>query len=807
MGLFSSSYKYYAYAGTSSLFDEDTRPNTVLQLMLQGIITGDASPAEAIVIGLNTNLYARAKSMMRYASKDPGGYFFGFPTTNQSVYNINAAMIKPYVEADAGGAVNLRTLNWNPFDHPDSQVFFTEKEINEQYLNTSYFPWDGLIGNPTDTNWSPVDDEIEIPVEDTSNPGTYLTSNNKYEVSISGNNYQVSFPYYAGTWDVAQPFNLSTYNVAGTWIQVRYRMDGGGDQYLYWSYLIGSGLNPALEAEITSSQLDMQYLPIAVLMHDTVWFDEAGEPEWEDTLDRLLKDLAMDPYDIKEQYLEQQAEDDASGESNRAGAEDWDFFIHFNIPLKTIDRGGREYLFYLYDWLRTRSTWTTFAEYKAFIDGGQFGEQPFSKLNVEEGEEYTGYIARYGWSYIERVDNAGSFTPPGWVDPLLPGRVWSKTYQLGDADYNEGLDWVHGVGNYSVAITQPEGQEHSYTLVVKDNRDNTHSIILMMGPSMEYQINTSQEPVGVGDNGYVDYRYRFVDVELFPEDPEENSEFRWPVHVASLKEVGAMRREAALADGLCATVFLVQKQKVKWYQQTFWKWLIVIVVVIIVVLLWQYQVLPGIATAAGLATGGTALALWALYVVLVFAIGFLVSFAGGLIGGRLGQLFVIVAMFMAMGGNFSQINPFSNMQSAWTNLSTAPSFGSAVQFIQAVYPALSVGQRIYIEHRVSALEDEMRDFTKTAREQYEELQNAWDSLQQTPDWLDPLDLARTFASTGLYEDPDSFYYRTLHANPGTLGYDLIYNFTDMALYLPKQGQPQGIVDNMIDIFEKQRGHT
>lgn len=809
MGLFSSSYKYYAYVGSDNLFDEDNRPNTVLSLMLSGILGGTASPSDAIIIGLNTNLYSRARSMHKYAAKE-GGYIWGFPETNQLVYNITQDLLRPYIEADAGGPIDFRTTGWE--NYAGSIIirnFFLEAEINANYTNTAYFPWDGVLGLPADTNWSPVDDEIEIPIVVPGvipDPDTYETSNNQFGAVITGDSYQVSFPYSGGNWDVAQPFNLAPYNQPGTWITVRYRMVGGGDQYLYWYYLIGSGGIPALDNEIEADQVNMEYLPIAILMHDTVWFDEAGNQEWEDTLDRLLRDIALDPYDIKEDYLEQQALDDASGDENRSNAEDWDFFILFGVPLKTDFRGGREYLFHFYRYLQ-RTTWTTFAQYEAYVAGGQFGAQPASSLIVEEGEQYTGYIARYAWSYITEITVAGPFTPPGWFDPLRPRRLWSETYALGDSDYNEGLNLVHGPGNYSVALTQGEEQEHSYTIVTRMNEDNTHTHILMMGPSMEYQINTSQEPIGVGAGGYVDYRYRFVDMELFPEDPEEVSEFRWPVHMASLKEVSAMQREAALADGLCATVFLVDKIKVKWYQKSFFKWLIIIIAIIVIVVFWQYELLPAVAAAAGAATGAAAIGLWALYVVMVFAVGFLISFAGSLIGGNLGTLFVIVGMYMSAGGSLAAGNPFAQMGTAWSNLATAPGWGSAIQFIQAVYPAISTGQTIYSEYHLAKLEGEMRDFTKTAKEKYEQLQDAWDSLQETPSWVNPMDLVRTFSTNGLFEDPESFYYRTLHANPGTLGYDLIESFTEMALLLPQRPGSPGIVDSMMKQFADQRGQT
>jgi hypothetical protein len=164
-------------------------------------------------------------------------------------------------------------------------------------------------------------------------------------------------------------------------------------------------------------------------------------------------------------------------------------------------------------------------------------------------------------------------------------------------------------------------------------------------------------------------------------------------------------------------------------------------------------------------------------------------------------------MYMAMGGSFSNMNPFTNMSSAWSNLTTTPSWGSAIRFIRAVYPALNVGQKVYSQHELHKLESEMRDFEKTAKEKYEQLQDAWDELGTKPSWLDPLDLARTFATSGLYENPESFYYRTLHANPGTVGYHLVENFTNMALMLPETpGSPQ-VVDNMIQQFAEQRGQV
>jgi hypothetical protein len=322
---------------------------------------------------------------------------------------------------------------------------------------------------------------------------------------------------------------------------------------------------------------------------------------------------------------------------------------------------------------------------------------------------------------------------------------------------------------------------------------------------MEYQINTSIEPVGVGEGGYVDFRYRFVDVEIFPEDPEEDSEFRWPINIGVLKEMSAMRREPALQEALTATVFLVDRVKVKWYQKTFFKWLIIIIVVIVVILTYQYELLGTVSTMAStaLATGatGTAIALAALYVAMVFALGFLISFAGALIGGTAGQIFVILAtIYLAGGTSF-----LSNIGQSWGSMTANFGWGTASTFLQSIGPIISVG-RVIIENRALAdLESDMREFTKTAREKAEELQDAWDEFGGKPDWLDPMDLVGAFRASWYAESPDTYYQRTLNANPGVLGYDVVNSFSDLALYLPMDGNPTEFINGVFTDMEKQRG--
>lgn len=547
------------------------------------------------------------------------------------------------------------------------------------------------------------------------------------------------------------------------------------------------------------------YLPIIPLMQDREWFDEGTNTgDLEKTTDRMLKRLALDPYEIKEEYIKTVEEGIASGDRpGESELDDWDFFIQFAVPMHTQTRGSREYLWNYMQYLETIS-WSDRAEYETFLSSGQTGDQPSSNFHLSEGEGSntnwqtlaTGYEVFYKWGYVETITHVGEYTPPGWSEPLQGRHCYSKIYQLTDSDYSEGIEEVHGVGAAVAPSTgNPASSYHTYAVFTKQHNDGTYTQVLIMAPSMMYVINVTDE------NNVTEWQH--IEIKLFPEDPEEDSEFRWPIMVESLKATSAMHREEMLQEALCATVFLVSHQAVKWYQQTFFKWLIVIIIIIIVIIAQQYHLLYMIKemAAAAVAVGatGTALAFSALYVAMTFALGFLISFAGSLIGGKWGALFVIIASIYMAG-----INPFANMSATWGQLVTNAGFGTAIQFLQAVMPLLKVIEIGYSTYQMDKLEGEMEDFIKTKKEKYDELRDAYDMLGDVPTGIDPMYITSTFVGH-VAESPESFYTRSLNANPGVLGYDLINDFSEIALTLPEAENDSPIVDTIMDSFARQRG--
>ena len=797
---FKSTYKYFAYAASSPLFLEDARPDTVKSLMLQATIAETMSQTNAVTLALQTNMYARARSMMRYALREDG-YVRGLPETRPNHIYVSNADVKAAIERETHKKIVLRTVNWGE----DAELYFIEKSIDASYLDNDYFPWPK---GPPSGDYDYRNDEFEIPIEAPKTKGKdkgpkYLLADTEPSFTKVDYIYTVTFDYTdadnaAQVYTVADTYDLSQYQ-EGTWITVRYQLKNKPGETLYWTYLIGSGEDPILEAAITTSSLKMQYLPVAILMHDKVWYDDddpAPDDDLEYTTHRLLKRLAMKPAEIKEEYLEQQAIDDAENDEEKSNAEEWDFFVHFAASIHSNVRGTQEYIFEYLRFLYRTGTWSSFQDYQDFLSNG--GAQPSSNMHIEEGGT-TGYHAWYKWSYITEVTHEGQYMLTDNI-ALKPRQMHSDIYEWTDANYADGLKQVHG-DDVIIAEKDPlgsifgdyEDQYHDYVVFTQQNVDAdgnySYTQVLMMAPTMYYVVNT--------DEAGTEPRERWVPCPLYPEDPEQESEFRFPINIDALKHVAAMHREELLGDSLVATVFLVDVIKVKWYQHGFMKWFITIAVVILVVLAWQYQWLPTLAAMAGAAAGATALGLWALYVVTVFAFGFMISFAGNLIGGKLGMLFVIAATAMLSG-----VNPFSNVGSTWQTMVTQGGWGSAISFINATTPFTQFGMLLYREHAMSELQDDMRDFMLDAREKQQILQDAKDMFGETPSWIDPNEIIEIQSMTRV-ESSNTFLERTLNPNPGVLSYVLISDWSEIALLLPQPGD-ETIVNGVMRSFAQQR---
>jgi hypothetical protein len=839
MGLFSSSYKYEAYAGSQSLFEED--PKTMVKGLIEASIA-NMSLSTSMQFSMATDLAARAKDMIKYASK-PDGYIRGLPTSNQKSITIPSEVLLPEIEKDVGEP--LEDLYWMIIGRPD-EGFHVAKHLQAVYDNSAYFPWDFPPDNPV---WSEERQFIEIPVINPDTGKYYIVDNlpsydrdgiagysydelqdmppEEYALlpidRISDEPYKISFAYtdnnnQPAVWTMNGSLDLS--GLDGDWIQGRYTKVSEPDTTYYYNYLIGSNENAAIEASIVKNESLSSFMPVAIMMQDKVWYDGdydyslpiGSRPEktpLHATTDKLLKSFSMKGRKVKEEFLEQEA--DASNEDN--GAEKWDFFIHCAVPIQSGYRASREYLYEFFLEMEKNQQYS-FEEYQNYLSTpkpgnkeGYYTPQPVSELIITEGS-INGYNVKYGWSYIYSETFDGRYVKPDgqelkYKEMFADGVQRTKS----NVGYTTYLEQLHGPGILVGKWNDPDNDKarddangyHDYYMVVRQHYDEdtdtwSYTQLIVMGLSMVYTINTREEDIG--KNGY---RFRYADMGMFNfnDDGERTEEFRIPIHIGILERIPRVHREQLISDSMCATVFLVQKIKVKWYQKSFWKWLIVIIAIVLIVLSFIYGPLPALAAEAllGVAAGA---AYFMIIVILSFAMGMVFALASQTIAEEFGQ---------TAGTVFAIIAAISQMGIGHGGLSAPPgstAFGSAAHMITTTASFANMGLQVYSTYALAEMEAELRDFMMDAREKYEEIADAWDQLGGTESAIDPLDLKRAF-EIGQSEAPQSYYSRTLNANPGLLGYDLINNFAEIALDLPDQLGSMSIVDAQISNFKAQRG--
>jgi hypothetical protein len=809
MGLFSSKKKYVAYAASSALFPES--PNSLKGNILQTSITG-SSKAGAIIHTIHTDQFARAKSMMRYAARydDPardGGYVRGFPTSNMSVITISPDAIAAALTRAVGdydSIVTSYTGKWN-------ERFFLSTRLQHLYMDTDYFPW---AGDPENTHWDAERESVEIPV---ANGEVYFTSDNDFVFYRSGGDeYTVTFPYLDGEeekeWEVTKTIDVgdvADYN----WIMVTYRI---GEEYFYWAYQIDSGEDPILESYIDAETKEGAFLPVAILMQDKVWFDSDPESEVAKTTNKLLKRLATTGTKIREDFQEQEAEDDASGDKNRSNAKKWDFFIHYAVPVGTVIRGSKEYLWNFYSELRDWSTHTSeqYYDYLASQSGTRYTKpQPKDELNITEGT-VNGYNVNYRWSFIETREFVGDYEIEALGGPraLKPKEISNEQYERTDdgqkpeyqAKLNAFFETTVPIGLYDPNHQKNQDNKdwerygyHDYVLITRAKEDGTgYEQTLIMGLSMQYVINTSDDA-----GGKKGYRYRYATPHMFGTD-EETAEFRIPMLWTALKKVPTLHREEAVADGLGATVFLVEVIKTKWYQTGFFKWLLIIIAItLIVISIWFPLLIEGAVLLLGMALGGGGIALFVAYVVVMFALGYMIALGTSLMSSNM-QMILAVVIIVAM----LYTGQFSNITSSFQTLIGTPGWATATTFINAVAPLYNMGFSVYSKYQMLEYQSEFEDLIKDQKERQEELEDAWDLMGPVPSYMDPMDLVQTFKRQGETESATSYYNRCLNTNPGILCYEVISNYANIALAPPETpGGETSIVDEMMEDFRIQRG--
>lgn len=208
--------------------------------------------------------------------------------------------------------------------------------------------------------------------------------------------------------------------------------------------------------------------------------------------------------------------------------------------------------------------------------------------------------------------------------------------------------------------------------------------------------------------------------------------------------------------------------EVKWYQQGWFRALMVIVAIVITIWSWgkTYQLVV-----AALASGATLTAVAVIIVMKIIEqllIALIIKLFIKLVGIKLAFLVAIVAV---MYGGYKAIEAGSLKGAPW-----------ATELLQ-VGSGLAKGISSELKDDFDALKKESEEFNDMIKTKQEKLEAAEDLLSYN-NYLAPMVI--------FGETPAEYYDRTVHSgNIGVIGIDAITSYVDMALTLPKLSQTIG----------------
>ena len=245
-----------------------------------------------------------------------------------------------------------------------------------------------------------------------------------------------------------------------------------------------------------------------------------------------------------------------------------------------------------------------------------------------------------------------------------------------------------------------------------------------------------------------------------------------PIDYDVIRTFNIQKREKLYMRGLHFVFNSHVVQKIKWYEQGWFKALLIVVAIVITIYsvgtTWQAAV-----AAAGVGAATTAIALIFVQMILIqfvvgLAIGMALKYVVKAVGGEIGQILAVVAALYA---------------TYKLGTGTVGPYGITGQELMQVSIGLSKGVEAETEREMKNLLGERLDQAKM-EESYT------DALQAAQDDLDPkisIDLygVRALAPLSAFgENAGDFFERTIgNTNPGIAGLEICQNFVDTSLTL------------------------
>jgi hypothetical protein len=535
--------------------------------------------------------------------------------------------------------------------------------------------------------------------------------------------YEEIVPYYYTNvkWDTSYIF--AQYKV----------LDGAGNPQstlMFWLYEAASNKYPELSGESRNLLYDtfLPVIPIRYKNHDLTQ-GKYKERELYKTSKVLLDKLAMDIDLLGEKLNENPDIDDIDHA-----------YVVFGVNLQT---KVPESLWYVGDFLSSLHV-NMQSDEATFFDGlndPNTASPPVNYYGVGTGTNITekGLNLSFTYDYIKIQ-----------YLPKVIGRVGDATKKFSkrnmhcEDDLFGLMDWDQGILRIDMQVTKTIVKRVTvYGFTCKNTIYHSHAI------------NTTT-----------------LDVDY----DEDNNNFVVPVLFRLSQAMPLRRRNMLYTDATMLIVNCYDKIKVKWYQSSWFKIVVMIAVIVITIYSGQAWV-SDLATA--LAAGAYATVLMQLAMTAIVAI--VAKYAFNMIVKEIGAKWAIYAAIaftvISIGLQLSGPSKFSMLGSEMTTS----------QAMLRVSTGLVSSSNSYLAKQGEQYAEEYTEFTKEMETRWEELEEARDLLQNRDD-LDPLLFTRTAKLRMVpSEGPDEFYTRCLDL-PSYSTYGIhqeIPEFFDQRVYLEK----------------------
>jgi hypothetical protein len=742
MGLFSSKKKVYVSSVAYNLAgDEEDRVDFVKYTVLNSMMQNQ-SVSDGVVNGILGGTGMKIKGVHRYARDE---YTYGVPNSNmQATGSVDAAVLIPVLEAaNPGKSISLLTSYIAPADYE----FFAEQYLAETY---GYDRISGEFDSP------PAGADVDATVSYDFNAGvvTFIlmnadTSTVSFTHALTG--FQSGRMYVHASYrtvedlaptddtttrpaEVGETDSVTTETlittivdevhtkvttttitvVAGTATVQVHVEESIASRSLYYTYLLGSGVEPTLDALLSEESASVPYYPaIPLRVKGVDMCDEAHQStELYQTSKKLLKRIGVKLDDLADKINENEDIDDV------------DFaFIVFGVPLVTQTPAGKRYLWDFFSYLDGISavTQSQFDDWDSSPDKASTAPATNTLQIYDSENRANNYDVKIQWQYIKKS--------------VLSGAIHSAA-KIGDVDTSMG-------GASQFGLEQSSGYtdmmvDSSIFYLRKQIAENTYEVLEVSGLVWQNFIYDGKAVELTAHEAFNN------------EDEDVGTGFIIPLNRDIFRAMGGRWMTQLGAESTMLVFNCYQVVKQKWYQTGIFKVLLIVVAIVITVL---FPPSGGIfaGVVSGLASIGVTGLLATIIAATVTVLGTMVVMnlltptLIKVFGEEWGRVLAVVAS-IAAGGAFN-LN-VTNLASI-----TAKDLVLAVDAVSKLYSAYAQGRGVEI---AADLTEAQKDYD-TESERIEDLMRELSGGPRTLDIEGYINAAETYVPEGM----GTFLSRTL----------------------------------------------